>query len=215
MRRRRRPRRRPPAREPVQVETQGELWEAMQLECNELLEAIEREALALEDSAQPKTSLQALMRHFHTLKGVVNTIGLHPTGKLVHAVEDFLEKLLEAPILPPMRKVASLVLDVRDGVRRNIGQAHQGAVEVLLPRFEPRIARLLAGRARRRLGRRPPPCLSGLEEGASVRQPRGRPQPAQRAQPATRPRRRAARAATATSRSTASSSASPPSGSTT
>ncbi len=144
-------------REVVQVETQGELWEAMQLECNELLEGIEREALALEDSAQPTTSLQALMRHFHTLKGVVNTIGLQPTGKLVHALEDFLEKLQESPILPPMRKVATLVLDVRDGVRRNIGQAHQGAVEVLLPRFEARLARLQGGR---------PPA--GLEEGGSV-----------------------------------------------
>jgi chemosensory pili system protein ChpA (sensor histidine kinase/response regulator) len=159
-----------PAREPVQVETQGELWEAMQLECNELLESIEREALALEDSAQPKTSLQALMRHFHTCKGVVNTIGIHPTGKLVHALEDFLEKLLEAPILPPMRKVASLVLDVRDAVRRNIGQAHQGAVEVLLPRFEPRMARLLGARAPAAASGGSPSTLqlSGMEEGGSV-----------------------------------------------
>jgi chemosensory pili system protein ChpA (sensor histidine kinase/response regulator) len=158
------------ARERVEVETQGELWEAMQLECNELLENIEREALALEDSAQPKTSLQALMRHFHTLKGVANTIGIHPTGKLVHALEDFLERLLEAPILPPMRKVASLLLSARDGVRRNIGQAHQGAVEVLLPRFEPRIARLLAGQTLPAASGGSPSTmnLSGREEGGSI-----------------------------------------------
>jgi chemosensory pili system protein ChpA (sensor histidine kinase/response regulator) len=156
---------RPPAREPVDVQTEGELWEAMQLECNELSEQLEREGLALEDSAQPKTNLQTLLRHVHTLKGVVNTIGLHPTGRLLHAIEDFLEKLLEAPILPPMRKVASLVLDARDGVRRNIAGAVEGSVEVLLPRFEQRIARLL--------GARPPAAssallVSGTEDGASI-----------------------------------------------
>ena len=50
------------------------------------------------------------MRQVHTLKGVVNTVGLAPTGKLLHVVEDFLEALLAAPILPPMRKVTSLLL---------------------------------------------------------------------------------------------------------
>jgi chemosensory pili system protein ChpA (sensor histidine kinase/response regulator) len=155
--------RREVAREAVSVDTRSELWEAFQVEANELLESIEAELLALEESAQPKTNLEAVMRQVHTLKGVVNTVGLSPTGKLLHAVEDFLEALVAAPILPPLRKLTSLLLTVRDGVRRNFHQAADGSVEVFLPSIEARIARLAGGRA---------PTASVLasarEEGASI-----------------------------------------------
>jgi chemosensory pili system protein ChpA (sensor histidine kinase/response regulator) len=137
---------RPRLREAVQVETEGELWEAFQLECNEVLEGLEREVLALEESTQPKTNLATLMRLVHTLKGVVNTVGLAPTGKLLHVVEDFLETLLAAPIVPPMRKVAGLLHEVRDAVRRNFKEAREGSVELFLPGIQARIARVLGER---------------------------------------------------------------------
>jgi chemosensory pili system protein ChpA (sensor histidine kinase/response regulator) len=150
-------------REPVQITSEGELWEAFQLECNEILEGVERELLALEESAQPKTNLEALMRLVHTLKGVVNTVGLNPTGQLLHAVEDFLETLLAAPILPPMRSVASLLVEVRDAVTRNFRQAADGSVEVFLPRIAARISRLLGAQAA------PASTLvQSREEGASI-----------------------------------------------
>jgi chemosensory pili system protein ChpA (sensor histidine kinase/response regulator) len=155
--------RREAAREAVSVDTKGELWEAFQVEANDLLESMEAELLVLEDSPQPKTGLETVMRHVHTLKGVVNTVGLSPTGKLLHAVEDFLETLVAAPILPPLRKVTTLLLEVRDGVRRNFRQAREGQVEALLPLIEARVARLLGGRA---------PAsgvlASAREEGASI-----------------------------------------------
>jgi chemosensory pili system protein ChpA (sensor histidine kinase/response regulator) len=85
------------------------------------------------------------MNTVHTLKGVLNTIGLGPAAQELHLVEDFLEGLAKAPILPPMRAVANLLLKVRTDVRKNLGQAKQGWIETSLPRLEARIARVLLG----------------------------------------------------------------------
>jgi chemotaxis protein histidine kinase CheA len=154
----------PRTRQAVQVETEGELWEAFQLECSEILDGLEREVLALDDSPQPKDNLATVMRLVHTLKGVVNTVGLGPTGELLHVVEDFLEALLAAPIVPPMRMVASLLHEVREAVRRNFKQAREGSVEVFLPRIEARIARLMGERP----AAGPSVAASAIEDGASI-----------------------------------------------
>ena len=60
----------------------------------ELLESIDRLVFALENSQTPKAEIAALFRHYHTLKGSVNTIGLVTLGKLVHRLEDLLEELV-------------------------------------------------------------------------------------------------------------------------
>ncbi|HEY5957834.1 MAG TPA: Hpt domain-containing protein, partial [Polyangiaceae bacterium] len=78
-----------PRRERVELTAPDELWETFALECSELLENLERTTLALEDTASPKESLRSLMRLVHTLKGVVNTTGIAPTGRTLHRVEDF------------------------------------------------------------------------------------------------------------------------------
>ncbi|HYU14993.1 MAG TPA: Hpt domain-containing protein, partial [Candidatus Acidoferrum sp.] len=132
-----------PQREPVAVTAQTELWDAFMQESRELGEAIERECLALEDSAQPREVLDKLMSLLHTLKGVLNTVGLAPTAGEIHRVEDFVESLMKSPILPPMREVANLLLQVRADVQKNLGQAASGYVETSLPRLEARIARVL------------------------------------------------------------------------
>ena len=130
-------------RHPVSLVDDEELWQAFTQECTELLESLEREILLLEESADPREALKTILRHQHTLKGVVNTMGLTPTGALIHRVEDFVEKLVETAILPSMRDVASLLLSVQTDVRRNLKQASKGYVETAPSRLAGRIADLL------------------------------------------------------------------------
>lgn len=121
-----RPRRTP---EKVTVNNEPELWEAFTQECADLLEGYQREVLALEASTSPKQQLSHLMGTVHTLKGAVNSVGISPTGKMLHQVEDFLEQLAEAPILPSMRNVTALMLIVEEEVRINLKQAPTGSVD--------------------------------------------------------------------------------------
>jgi chemosensory pili system protein ChpA (sensor histidine kinase/response regulator) len=153
-----------PVRETVTVATEPELWNAFTQESGELMDSLERECLALEESAQPRQGLERAMNMLHTLKGVLNTIGLAPTAKILHRVEDFVENLLGAPILPPMRSVASLLLKVRGDVRKNLNEAKQGYVETAPKRLEARIARVLQA-SRGKAEAPPPPAAPGPREG--------------------------------------------------
>ena len=132
-------------RERIEVEREPELWDAFHQECTELLEGIEKEVLALEDAEQPRRLLQSLMRQHHTLKGAANSVGLAPTGRLLHRVEDFLESLLEAPLLPPMKEVANLLLEVQVEVRKHLATAPQGFVENSLDHVDTRIRQVVSG----------------------------------------------------------------------
>jgi chemosensory pili system protein ChpA (sensor histidine kinase/response regulator) len=132
-------------RERIEVEQDRELWEAFRQECTELLEGIEKEVLALEDTDQPRRLLESLMRRHHTLKGASNSVGLAPTGRLLHRVEDFLEGLLEAPFLPPMKEVANLLLEVQVEVRKHLATAPQGYVENALSHMDTRIREVISG----------------------------------------------------------------------
>jgi chemosensory pili system protein ChpA (sensor histidine kinase/response regulator) len=149
----------------VQMVVNAELGEAFLQEFSELMDAIDRELLNLEESNQPKQSLEALMRHTHTLKGVVNTVGLAPTGEMLHRVEDLLEALMQAAILPPMRAVATLLFGVQGDVRKHLKQAKDGYVDLDLGRLEARIARLL-GKPRAAGEELAGASLAGLTVGA-------------------------------------------------
>ena len=131
-----------------------ELWQAFTQECAELLEAMDKKLLVLEEASSPKTELESLLSPLHTLKGVVNTMGLVPTGKLLHQVEDFVTSLVGAKMLPPVRAIASFLLEVQAEVRRSLRQAKKGYVEVPLAKLEARAARVLAGTSARSTGTR-------------------------------------------------------------
>lgn len=135
-----------PVRETVQVATDAELWEAFTQECSELLDFLDRQILALEESDSPKNEIEALSRAFHTLKGIVNTMGLAPTGRVLHRVEDFLEGLVASPVLPAPNAIASFLLQVQVEVRRNLKQARGGWVETSPAKLDARAARVLAGK---------------------------------------------------------------------
>ena len=130
-------------REAVVLPAEPELWRAFTLECNEILDTLERETLDVEHSDTPKERLRGLMRHYHTLKGVVNTMGLTPTGAVIHRVEDLLEAILERAVLPSMRDLVSLLLQAQGEVRKNLRQAQDGYVETSLGTIDARAAKLL------------------------------------------------------------------------
>lgn len=134
-----------PVRERVQMPAEPDLVDAFNQECAELLEQLDRAILALEETNQPKAAIETLMRLTHTLKGAVNTIGLAPTGNVLHLVESFLEGLIEATILPSMKAVATFLLEIQQDVRRNLRQASEGYVETSIGRVESHIANVLAG----------------------------------------------------------------------
>ena len=115
--------------ERVTVSDEPELWEAFTQECQELLEALDRDIFALEESAQPLRELEDLLRQTHTLKGAVNSVGMSPTGKLLHEAETVLESLVAAPSLPPLKEVARVLLAVQQEVRLNLRQAPSGKLE--------------------------------------------------------------------------------------
>src|SRR5262249_11706694 len=104
-----------PVREPVSIPRDTEIWETFNQECVEILDKLDRAILDLEASDRPKALLEGLAGLFHTLKGAANAVGLTPIGREVHLIEDFLEALVGAAILPPMRGVASLLLKVQSG----------------------------------------------------------------------------------------------------
>lgn len=126
-------------REAVTLANDPELMQAFEQECSELLESLDQRSLALEESDAPKQLLEAIMRDVHTLKGVVNTIGLGPSGRELHVVEDFLEELLRAPMLPSLRAITSLLLRVQVDLRRQLREARQGFVETSVAALEARI----------------------------------------------------------------------------
>ena len=115
--------------EKVTVIDEPELWEAFTQECQELLELLDRDLFALEQSEQPLRVLENLMRQAHTLKGAVNSVGLAPTGKLLHEAETVLESLVAAPSLPPLKEIVGVFLAVQREVRLNLEQARTGTLE--------------------------------------------------------------------------------------
>jgi chemosensory pili system protein ChpA (sensor histidine kinase/response regulator) len=134
-----------PVREAVELAAEPALIEAFTQECTELLESLDKTILNLETSDQPKRAVESVFREYHTLKGAVNTIGLVPTGRELHLVEDFLEEILERPMLPSMKALATFLLSVQSDVRRQLAQAANGFVEVSLARVQAGIARVLTG----------------------------------------------------------------------
>jgi chemosensory pili system protein ChpA (sensor histidine kinase/response regulator) len=132
-------------REAVALDVDPDLLEVAEAECVELLDRIDKAILGLEDSPQPRDVLADLFRDYHTLKGAVNTIGLAPVGRTLHRVEDLMEHLRGAAILPPMSRLSRLLLGVQDELRANLRQARSGYVETRPGRLAAGIAALSGG----------------------------------------------------------------------
>ncbi len=107
---------------PVTVGDDRELWDAFLQESQELLEAIDRHVFALEGSPTPRLPLQALFGVVHTLKGATSSVGLAPTAKVLHQLEDLLEQMTDAPEPTPLKHLVTLVLAAQAEVRLNLRQ---------------------------------------------------------------------------------------------
>ena len=121
---------------------------SFQQECADLLEALDRTALALERSERPHEQLGELLRSYHTLKGVVNALGLRPVGDQLHEVEDLLERLATSAILPPPRAIAGALLVTHGELRRQLRTVRLGYVELVPGRMAARLARVLTDPSR-------------------------------------------------------------------
>lgn len=128
-------------RVPVPV-PDAEIDPSFQQECADLLEALDRAALALERSERPTDQIGDLLRNYHTLKGVVNALGLWPIGDQLHKLEDLLEGLTASPIMPPLRAITGVLLPFHGELRRQLRTVPQGYVEVVPGRLESRFARV-------------------------------------------------------------------------
>jgi chemosensory pili system protein ChpA (sensor histidine kinase/response regulator) len=129
-------------RMPVPV-PDAEVDVSFQQECADLLEQLDRAALALERSDRPHDPIGELLRAYHTLKGVVNALGLQPIGDQLHRVEDLLERFGGSAILPPLRAITGVLLWFHGELRRQLATVRLGYVELEPGRLDARLTRLL------------------------------------------------------------------------
>ena len=132
-------------RERVTMESDPAVWEGFEIESSETLASIEDAALKLEENLDPKAVLSDLFRYYHTLKGALHSVGLGPVARLVHRLEDLTEELLEAAILPPLARLASLLLSAQARIRRALSDARTGFVVIDLASLERDLVALRAG----------------------------------------------------------------------
>jgi two-component system chemotaxis sensor kinase CheA len=80
----------------------NEFIDDLYAECDERLGLVRRDILSLESfidkPAVDKTLLDALLRHYHTLKGLAGTIGLKEAEQLTHHLENYLRAIRQEQI---------------------------------------------------------------------------------------------------------------------
>jgi chemosensory pili system protein ChpA (sensor histidine kinase/response regulator) len=163
----------------------AEVDASFQQECAELLELLDRTALAMERSDRPREPIGELLRGYHTLKGVVNALGLQPIGDQLHRAEDLLERLAASTILPPLRTITSVLLWFHGELRRQLATVRLGYVELEPGRLDARLTRLLdrASQSASATGTRPSQLgswESRLGEGSEASAPVDSPAPDRR-----------------------------------
>jgi chemosensory pili system protein ChpA (sensor histidine kinase/response regulator) len=112
----------------VSIEVEPVIWEAFEIEAQEFVEQLDRIALELEGAEQPRRRLEDAYRCLHTLKGACNTVGLSPTGAMLHELENYFEFLQRHEVLPPLAGIVRLMLEALDACKHNLKQAKSGKV---------------------------------------------------------------------------------------
>lgn len=77
----------------AQAEVDPEMLEVFIEEAGGLYDPIEAAIMRWEQGQEEKDQKAALRRHFHTLKGAANSVGLRNLGTDFHALEDYMESL--------------------------------------------------------------------------------------------------------------------------
>lgn len=119
----------------------AEEWDVYLEESSSLLDDLDRILSRLEQSARPVADLSTMFRHYHTLKGASNSVGLTPLGQTLHIIETHLEEWVAAPQLPELRGVVRVLADENAAVRTAIGRASStGVIETDHARTAQRLA---------------------------------------------------------------------------
>ena len=111
----------PPSDDAAQFER--ELLDAFTIEATEGIEAAEQILLNLERQPDDRALLQALFRHFHTLKGAAAAVGLAPVAEQLHHGESLLEAVLDDATLVDPGKLVDFLFRLTDSVTALINTA--------------------------------------------------------------------------------------------
>ncbi len=105
-----------------------ELLEIFEAECSERLTALGDGLLQLEDGPHDPSTIAALFREAHNLKGAANMVGLRAVAHVMHEFEELLGGARTGRIELPRTGVAHLS-SVVDGVRGLVDEARSGVAE--------------------------------------------------------------------------------------
>jgi two-component system chemotaxis sensor kinase CheA len=120
----------------------GELLNDFITEACEHLEGVEAHMLTLEGSPGDETSLNAVFRAFHTIKGVAGYLSLEQIGHLAHDVENLLDRARKGDLVLKGRAIDALfesvdmmkqlVSNVRDAMRNGAALVHEPGLASLI-----------------------------------------------------------------------------------
>lgn len=101
----------------------------------ELLQAIEQEALSLENQTEDSDSVRTIFRHIHSIKGTAGFFGLAHIEKFLHALEDMLDLLREGEINVTTKHV-DVILDSVDHAKKLIKSEEDGLSDEIKEKTE-------------------------------------------------------------------------------
>src|SRR3989338_155611 len=101
-------------------------------EAGEHLSGIEQGLLALEKNLTDAPTVDALFRHYHSIKGMSASMGYVPIQKLAHAQEDLLDKIRSKKLSPAPGITNTLFecLDAMKGLIRKVEEDSQLELDV-------------------------------------------------------------------------------------
>src|SRR5437867_13304873 len=95
-------------------------------EAREHLVEAEREMARLASGGSDEEGINALYRHFHSLKGMAASMGFQQIAKLSHAIEDLFDEIRKDTARATRPGVADLVMQRLDGVPTPLNEAASG-----------------------------------------------------------------------------------------
>jgi two-component system chemotaxis sensor kinase CheA len=142
-----------------------EMFQLFVLECEDHLEQIERDALALEKAPLSRENLDSLFRYVHSIKGNAGLLldqvsgGVlttsHPLQillRVAHGLESLLDTFREANAEPVSDEMIRIVLDTCDAVRNLLGAlTHKGDGAPVSPDLLERLGVVVAAAPDRRI----------------------------------------------------------------
>ncbi len=98
-------------------------------ECDELIQRLDQDLVALETTADDQQILNRIFRAFHTIKGTSGFMGFSQIVELTHHAEDVLN-LLRKGERKVMRRTMDILLAVLDQLRRMLGDVRNGTPRI-------------------------------------------------------------------------------------